>query len=198
MRFAIAITFIILSTPLFSQERGVSVHLFTGYSANHTGHGMARFGGELQYQFANSTFAGFQSAWGINGNRTIARNVIWNGTQSLLIGRTNTISEKLSIQPYIGIGYQVSQQTEFAFEDESLLTGDLISKGINKLWKVFGDYNANAQRYALYRKTTLGIPVGVNFLVHKKSYGINIGMYIFASKYTEAGLRIGISLGKLQ
>lgn len=197
MRFVIVITLFILSTPLFSQERGISAHLFTGVGTNHTGHSLARFGAEAQYQFANSIFAGFQSAWGINGNRTIARNVIWNGTQSLLIGRTNSISEKFSVQPYIGIGYQVSQQTEFTFEDASNLADDLISKGSNKLWKTFGDYNANAQRYALNRKTTWGIPVGVNFLVHKKSFGINLGMYVFASKYTEAGLRIGLSLGKL-
>jgi hypothetical protein len=197
MKLLTAIASLLLTTTIFAQESGVSVELFTGFGGNHTNGGMIKFSGDVQYRFGNSTFAGFQSSWGFNGNRTISRNVTWNGTNSLIFGYMSPVSEHVSVQPYIGLGYQISMQTDYLYEDRQNLPSDLMSKIANKYYGLYSDDPSTQQRYAVERHTTIGVPVGVNFLIHKKTYGLALGTYLFASKYPEIVLRAGIAFGKL-
>jgi len=198
MRILTAITSLVLTTCALAQESGISVELFTGYGGNHTNHGTMKFCADVQYHLGNTYFVGFQSSWGFNGNRTIERNVTWNGTNSLLFGRMNPVSEHVSIQPYVGIGYQMSMQTNYLYEDPTNLPNDFMSNMANKFYSLTGkDMKTSAPRYATSRKTTVGVPIGVNFLMHKQTYGLTFGTYLFASKYPEVVLRVGIAFGKL-
>jgi hypothetical protein len=186
------------STGLFGQESGVSIHLFTGYGVNNTNHGMAKFGGDVQYHFANSLFAGLQVSAGVNGNRTITNNIVWNRTFSLQFGKTTSISEQFSVQPYIGLGFQKVMRTDYTFADPANPADDFMSKATNKAYTTFNEDKASAKRYGMSEHVAFGVPVGVNFLIHKKTYGLTLGTYLFASKYSEVGLRLGIAFGSLR
>ena len=64
----------------------VSGDVFGGAGMNHTSHGMVKFGANLYTTFANNTFIGLGANLGINGKYTYERNVVNNGTYSVVFG----------------------------------------------------------------------------------------------------------------
>jgi hypothetical protein len=194
MKLLTAIASLALATASIAQESGVSVELTTGFGGNHSNHGTMKFGADVQYHLGNTYFVGFQSSWGFNGNRTVSNNVTWNGTNSLLFGRMSSVSDHVSIQPFVGLGHQISMATDYKYEVTP--PTDMMSKMANKFFNLSND-ETKSQRYGVNRHTAIGIPVGVNFLFHKQTYGLTMGTYLFASRYPEVVLRVGIAFGKL-
>ena len=91
------------------------------------------------------------------------------------------ITEKLSIRPYLGVGYQ-----------SAIVTTSKSNSLVNEL-EVVGIET----RYQSKLISSVSVPMGVDFHFHKKNLGITTGIYLNASNYTEIGIRIGLTFGKL-
>lgn len=189
--------FTILSATNLNSQVKISANIFGGGAINHTNHAMAKFGGDLYVTFSKSAFVGLGANFGINGNESIARNVVNNRIYSIYFGHNHIVSDRFSVQPYIGFGYQKSVQTENVYDTQKNELTDLISSGVSEFTD--GDVNLSFEkRYEKFKRSTVGIPVGVNFLIGKKSVGCNLGYYLFISNYPETGVKIGFTFGRLR
>ena len=174
----------------------VSGDVFGGAGMNHTSHRMVKFGANLYTTFANNTFIGLGANLGINGKYTYERNVVNNGTYSVVFGKTNVVSDHFAVQPYIGVGFQTSVQTDYQYDEAFNAAAELAAGGVSQL--TGGDVSLNVEkRYLGENRTTVGIPVGVNFIAGGKSVGVTFGYYLFVSNYVDTGVKLGFAFGKL-
>jgi hypothetical protein len=111
----------------------VSGDVFGGVGMNHTSHSMVKFGANLYTTFANHTFIGLGANLGINGKYTYERNVVNNGTYSVVFGKTNVVSDHFAVQPYIGVGFQTSVQTDYQYDDVFNAAAELAAGGVSQL-----------------------------------------------------------------
>lgn len=185
-----------LSTAVttFAQVR-VTGTLHGGSAYNHTSHLMVKTGAEVHVTLPSGIFFAGTAQLGLNGKRTVARNVLSNSTYSILVGREQIVNDHFAIRPYAGIGYQRSLQTNFLYDD-SLNAALALAAGVVDITT---DQTLDFEkRYLAQRYTTFGVPVGVDFLIGKRGIGLTIGYYLFVSNYTETGVRLGLTFGKIR
>lgn len=177
----------------FTQVR-LTGTLFGGAAYNHTSHAMVKFGGEMDVVLPSGVFIGASAQWGLNGKYTVARNVIGNSTYALIVGREQQINDHFAVRPYIGLGYQRSIQTNYRYNDSLNAALELANTAATL---TTGESLDIEKRYKGERYSTLGVPVGVDFIIGKRGIGITAGYYLFVSNYTETGIRIGLTFGKI-
>lgn len=193
MKYGLLLFTLVGTFTMFAQAR-LTGSLFGGGAYNHTSHAMVKFGGEMDVVLPSGVFIGASAQWGVNGKYTIARNVIGNSTYSLIVGREQTINDHFSIRSYAGIGYQRSIQTNFLYND-SLNAALALASNVADVG--FGETVDFEKRYKGERYTTFGVPIGVDFILGKRGIGMTAGYYLFVSNYTETGIRVGLTFGKI-
>lgn len=193
MKYGLLLFALVGTLTTFAQVRVMGT-LFGGGAYNHTSHAMVKFGSEVDVVLPSGLFIGVSGWHGINGKYTYARNVVTNTTYSLIVGREQQISEHFSIRPYAGIGYQRSIQTNYVYNDSLNAALELAS---NVADVGFGETITFEKRYEGERYHTFGIPIGVDFTLGKRGIGFTAGYYLFVSNYTETGVRLGLTFGKI-
>ena len=113
---------------------------------------------------------------------------------SLRIGINNSISEKFEIRSYTGIAYQSGTATTSRYDEVANALGEISSFGFEAIGI---STEEKADKFLGEKFNSIAIPFGVDFHMHGRKIGFVTGIYANIAKYSDFGLRIGITFGKL-
>lgn len=195
MKKAVVILALMTGFNSFGQSR-ITGTLFGGGAYNHTSHVLVKFGGDFHVTLPSHLFLGATTQFGVNGKTTIPNNVIRNSMFALVVGHEHQINDHFTIRPYTGFGFQSSKQTGLRYNEDLNdaldFAGDVVSVVTDDAVSVSAD-----KRYITERHNTFGIPAGVDFTFGKRGIGVTFGYYLFVSNYSETGLKLGLTFGKI-
>ncbi len=153
-----------------------------------TGRNMVNLTAGVNGIFNNSLYLRLGRELALGGSLTNYNSLFSHQITSLRVGYNNVVSEKFEIRAYTGFGFMQAIRTTNEI-DKDFETANLIASSIG---------GSVERRYLQEDYNTFSFPFGLDFHLHSKSVGFLFGFYFNASEYSEMGLRLGISFGKLR
>ncbi|MFT6501096.1 MAG: hypothetical protein ACJASQ_001206 [Crocinitomicaceae bacterium] len=142
-------------------------------------HGTAGFNAVLKKHF----YLRLGADLALGGSFKNPNAVIGYRQYNLRVGINRGISESFSVRPYAGFGYQTLIRTTSV---NNATVDGLGALGVDV-----------EPRYESESVNFIVVPIGMDFHIHKKNVGFVAGIYLNASQYTEFGIRLGLTFGKL-
>jgi len=136
--------------------------------------------------FPNNLYLATGVDFGFGGELTNPVAIQSNYNYKLKVGyadrRIFMKTKSTTILPFIGVGYQYVNKTNKIFDNSIIETPTN-----NKVDK----------NYELENFRNFYLPVGLDFIIHKKNIGLIFGAYMNLSKHQEFGVKIGTCFGKM-